>query len=242
MGLFFQLGLENRCGVFMLQEDYAVLEKKIGYEFQDKALLCQALTHSSFSNEQKINKSENYERLEFLGDAVLELISSQFFFKQYPDWKEGQLTRVRSSMVCEPALAYCAREIELQKYIRLGKGEETTGGRNRDSIISDVMEAVLGAIYLDGGLSYAETFVHTFILSDLENKQLFYDSKSILQERVQKEGKELSYQLVSETGPDHDKVFVIEALIDGEVVGSGTGRSKKSAEQQAAYQVIKGNK
>lgn len=226
----------------MLQEDYAVLEKKIGYEFQDKALLCQALTHSSFSNEQKINKSENYERLEFLGDAVLELISSQFFFKQYPDWKEGQLTRVRSSMVCEPALAYCAREIELQKYIRLGKGEEITGGRNRDSIISDVMEAVLGAIYLDGGISYAETFVYTFILSDLENKQLFYDSKSILQERVQKEGKELSYQLVSETGPDHDKVFVIEALIDGEVVGSGTGRSKKSAEQQAAYQVIKGNK
>lgn len=242
MGLFFQPGLENRCGVFMLQEDYAVLEKKIGYEFQDKALLCQALTHSSFSNEQKINKSENYERLEFLGDAVLELISSQFFFKQYPDWKEGQLTRVRSSMVCEPALAYCAREIELQKYIRLGKGEEITGGRNRDSIISDVMEAVLGAIYLDGGISYAETFVYTFILSDLENKQLFYDSKSILQERVQKEGKELSYQLVSETGPDHDKVFVIEALIDGEVVGSGTGRSKKSAEQQAAYQVIKGNK
>ncbi len=227
----------------MLQkEDCKVLEKKIGYEFQDKALLWQALTHSSFSNEQKINRVENYERLEFLGDAVLELISSEFFFKHFSDWKEGQLTRVRSSMVCEPALAYCAREIDLQKYIRLGKGEEATGGRSRDSIISDVMEAVLGAIYLDGGLQNAEHFVYTFILSDLENKQLFYDSKSILQERVQKEGKELTYHLVSESGPDHDKMFVMEALIDGEVRGTGTGRSKKSAEQQAAYQVIKEKK
>ena len=227
----------------MLQkEDCKALEKKIGYEFQDKALLWQALTHSSFSNEQKINRVENYERLEFLGDAVLELISSEFFFKHFSDWKEGQLTRVRSSMVCEPALAYCAREIDLQKYIRLGKGEETTGGRSRDSIISDVMEAVLGAIYLDGGLQNAEHFVYTFILSDLENKQLFYDSKSILQERVQKEGKELTYHLVSESGPDHDKMFVMEALIDGEVRGTGTGRSKKSAEQQAAYQVIKEKK
>lgn len=227
----------------MLQkEDCKALEKKIGYEFQDKALLWQALTHSSFSNEQKINRVENYERLEFLGDAVLELISSEFFFKHFSDWKEGQLTRVRSSMVCEPALAYCAREIDLQKYIRLGKGEEATGGRSRDSIISDVMEAVLGAIYLDGGLQNAEHFVYTFILSDLENKQLFYDSKSILQERVQKEGKELTYHLVSETGPDHDKMFVMEALIDGEVRGTGTGRSKKSAEQQAAYQVIKEKK
>lgn len=227
----------------MLQkEDCKALEKKIGYEFQDKALLWQALTHSSFSNEQKINRVENYERLEFLGDAVLELISSEFFFKHFSDWKEGQLTRVRSSMVCEPALAYCAREINLQKYIRLGKGEEATGGRSRDSIISDVMEAVLGAIYLDGGLQNAEHFVYTFILSDLENKQLFYDSKSILQERVQKEGKELTYHLVSESGPDHDKMFVMEALIDGEVRGTGTGRSKKSAEQQAAYQVIKEKK
>ena len=204
-------------------EDFSGLEKKIGYEFQDKKLLLQALTHSSFSNEQKINKHPNYERLEFLGDAVLELISSQFFFEHYPEWKEGQLTRVRSSMVCEPALAYCARDISLQNYILLGKGEEATGGRERDSIVSDVMEAVLGAIYL----------------SDLETKQLFYDSKSILQERTQKAGKELTYRLVSESGPDHDKVFVIEALIDGECVGSGTGKSKKSAEQQAAYGVLK---
>lgn len=230
-------------GVFMLQkEDVKKLEKKIGYEFQDESLLWQALTHSSFSNEQKVNKSENYERLEFLGDAVLELISSEFFFSNYTDWKEGQLTRVRSSMVCEPALAFCAREIGIQNYIRLGRGEEATGGRERDSIISDVMESVLGAIYLDGGLEHAQKFVYDHILSDLEKKQLFYDSKSILQERVQKAGKELTYHLVSESGPDHDKVFVIEALIDGKVVGTGTGRNKKAAEQQAAYQVIKEKK
>ena len=219
-------------------EDFSSLEKKIGYEFQDKKLLLQALTHSSFSNEQKINKHPNYERLEFLGDAVLELISSQFFFEHYPEWKEGQLTRVRSSMVCEPALAYCARDISLQKYILLGKGEEATGGRERDSIVSDVMEAVLGAIYLDGGFEEAKRYVHQWILSDLETKQLFYDSKSILQERAQKGGKELTYRLVSESGPDHDKVFVIEAWIDGKCVGSGTGKSKKSAEQQAAYAVL----
>lgn len=230
-------------GVFMLQkEDVKKLEKKIGYEFQDESLLWQALTHSSFSNEQKVNKSENYERLEFLGDAVLELISSEFFFLNYTDWKEGQLTRVRSSMVCEPALAFCAREIGIQNYIRLGRGEEATGGRERDSIISDVMESVLGAIYLDGGLEHAKKFVYDHILSDLEKKQLFYDSKSILQERVQKAGKELTYHLVSESGPDHDKVFVIEALINGNVVGTGMGRNKKAAEQQAAYQVIKEKK
>lgn len=220
------------------KQDLSILEQKIGYEFKDRTLLRQALTHSSFSNEQKINKMENYERLEFLGDAVLELLSSQFFFERYPSWKEGQLTRVRSSMVCEPALAFCARDIELQDFILLGKGEEATGGRGRDSIVSDVMEAVLGAIYLDGGFDEAKRFVHRFILSDLEQKQLFYDSKSILQENVQKAGKELVYQLISETGPDHDKTFVIEAFIDGECVGTGTGRNKKSAEQQAAYAVL----
>ena len=215
------------------------LEQKIGYEFKQKHLLQQALTHSSFSNEQKINKLKNYERLEFLGDAVLELLSSQFFFESFPDMSEGQMTRLRSSMVCEPALAFCARDISLNKYILLGKGEEATGGRERDSIISDVMEAVLGAIYLDGGLAAADRFVKTFILSDLENKQLFYDSKSILQERVQKAGRSLCYELLEESGPDHDKVFVVEAKIDGQAVGSGTGRNKKAAEQQAAYKVLK---
>ena len=222
------------------QEELKELEKKIGYEFSEKRLLGQAVTHSSFSNEQKINKYKNYERLEFLGDAVLELLSSRFFFETYPDMSEGEMTRLRSSMVCEPALAFCARDLDLGKYILLGKGEEATGGRKRDSIISDVMEAVIGAIYLDGGLLEADKFVRKFILSDLENKQLFYDSKTLLQEQVQKEGRTLTYELVSESGPNHEKVFVVEAVIDGKTVGRGQGRNKKTAQQQAAYQVLIG--
>lgn len=214
------------------------LEEKIGYVFKEKDLLTQALTHSSFSNEQRINKYKNYERLEFLGDAVLELVSSRFFFLNYPEMSEGQMTRLRSSLVCEPALAFCARDISLENYIFLGKGEEATGGRNRDSIISDVMEALLGAIYLDGGMEEAEKFVHKFVLSDLENKQLFYDSKTILQEKVQHSGKTLVYALIEESGPDHDKQFTVEARIDGEAFSQGKGRTKKAAEQKAAYEVL----
>lgn len=155
------------------------LEKKIGYEFTDKKLLKQALTHSSFANEQKINRLDDYERLEFLGDAVLELTSSEFLFFAHPELPEGKLTKLRSSMVCEPALAYCARDLELGKYMLLGRGEEATGGRNRDSITSDAMEAVIGALYLDGGFEVAKKFIHRFVLSDLENKILFYDSKTV---------------------------------------------------------------
>ncbi len=215
------------------------LEKKIGYIFQDKKLLRQALTHSSFANEQKINKVGNYERLEFLGDAVLELVSSDFLFHENPQMPEGQLTRLRSSMVCEPALAYCARDLELEKYILLGKGEETTGGRNRDSIISDVMEAVIGALYLDGGFQAAHRFIHRFVLSDLENKILFYDSKSTLQEMIQTTpGMQLSYVLIGEEGPEHDKQFLVEARLDGKTAGRGKGRTKKAAEQQAAYETL----
>jgi len=214
------------------------LEKKIGYCFKEKALLKQALTHSSYSNEQKINKAKNYERLEFLGDAVLELISSKFFYMENPDMSEGEMTKLRSSMVCEQALAYCARDIELGIYLLLGKGEESTGGRMRESILSDVMEALIGAIYLDGGFDEAERFVLHFILSDMENKQLFYDSKTILQEKVQKRGSILSYTLLEETGPDHDKQFMVEACIDGQPVTRGCGRNKKMAEQNAAYEAL----
>jgi len=220
------------------QESLKELEEKIGYVFKKKELLKQALTHSSFSNEQKINKFENYERLEFLGDAVLELLSSQFFFENYPEMSEGEMTRLRSSMVCEPALAFCARDISLGQYILLGKGEESTGGRQRDSITSDVMEAVIGAIYLDGGFEQADRFVKKYILSDLEDKQLFYDSKTILQEKVQKLGKSLVYVIVDESGPEHNKMFTVEARVDGKTLGKGQGRNRKSAEQKAAYQVL----
>ena len=215
------------------------LIEKIGYQYKDKSLLEQALTHSSFANEQKINKSKNYERIEFLGDAVLELVSSEFLFRTNPDMPEGQLTRMRASMVCEPALAYCARELELEKYIRLGKGEEMTGGRYRDSIISDVMEAVIGSLYLDGGFVVAHDFIHRFILSDLENKILFYDAKTVLQEIIQKTpGNVLTYNLISEEGPDHNKLFRVEATLNGKALTQGCGRTKKAAEQQAAYDAI----
>lgn len=221
------------------KEKIKEIEEKIGYEFKKKELIWQALTHSSFSNEQKINKYKNYERLEFLGDAVLELLSSQFFFETYPDMPEGEMTKLRSSMVCELALAYCARDISLGDYLLLGKGEEITGGRTRDSIISDVMEATIGAIYLDSGIEEARAFIGRFILSDLEHKQLFYDAKTILQEEIQKEnGGVLRYELVREEGPEHDKTFVVEVMVGDRKAGRGNGHSKKAAEQHAAYEAL----
>lgn len=224
-----------------MTEEYTAeeLEKKIGYRFCDRGLLKQALTHSSFANEQRINKLRDYERLEFLGDAVLELISSEFLFRENPQMPEGKLTKLRSSMVCEPALAYCAKELELGEYMLLGKGEEATGGRYRDSITSDAMEAVIGALYLDGGFTAAHDFIHKFVLSDLENKILFYDSKTVLQEMIQAEGDSVfSYELKEEAGPDHNKEFLVDAVLNGSVIGSGRGRTKKAAEQQAAYEAI----
>lgn len=227
----------------MSEKKYTVelLEERIGYSFRNRELILQALTHSSYANERKINKTGNYERIEFLGDAVLELLSSDFLYRTHPDMPEGVLTKTRASMVCEPSLAFCARDLELGEFIRLGKGEELTGGRSRESIIADVMEAVLGAIYLDGGIGEAKRFVDRFILSDLEDKQLFSDSKSTLQELAQGQmKKEVTYRLLGESGPEHDKVFEVEVLLGDRVAGHGTGRTKKSAEQQAAYEALLG--
>ncbi len=214
------------------------LEEKIGYTFRDFSLLKRAMMHSSYTNERHLEKYKCNERLEFLGDAVLELVSSEYLFRESPKVSEGELTKTRASMVCEPSLAQCARDIELGKYLLLGKGEEATGGRNRDSITSDAMEALIGAIYLDGGFTNAKEFIHRFILTDLEDKKLFYDSKTILQEIVQAENRDISYHLVREEGPDHNKSFYVEALIGGVSFGSGKGRTKKAAEQQAAYEAI----
>ena len=215
------------------------LQDKIGYRFQNTDLLKQALTHSSFANEQKINKLKDYERLEFLGDAVLELVSSEFLFRENPQMPEGQLTKLRASMVCEPALAYCAKDIDLGSYILLGRGEEYTGGRYRSSITSDVMEAIIGAIFLDGGIENAKKHIYRFILSDLENKILFLDSKTILQEEIQKKkDAQLRYELICESGPDHNKQFTVDAYLNDVLIGSGTGRTKKAAEQQAAYEAL----
>lgn len=217
---------------------YQELERKIGYIFRNQSLLQQALTHSSFSNEDKQHKIDHYERLEFLGDAVLELVVSEHLYTEQPNMYEGNMTKTRASLVCESTLAMCARNIMLEDDILLGKGEDLTGGRYRDSIISDVFEAVIGAIYLDGGLEEAGKFVHRFVLTDIEDKILFYDSKTILQERMQEVGKKLTYELIEELGPAHERTYRVQALVDGDKVSEGMGRTKKGAEQQAAYNVL----
>ena len=213
-------------------------QEMIGYHFTREGLLRQALTHSSYANERHMKKLSDNERLEFLGDAVLEIISSEFLYNQYPDLPEGDLTRIRASIVCEPTLAMCTEQIHLGEYIFLGKGEDHTGGRKRKSILSDALEAIIGAIYLDGGFANAKEFVLKYILTDIENKKLFYDSKTILQEVVQGEHEDLSYVLTDETGPDHDKRFSVEARIGERVVGRGVGHTKKAAEQEAAYRAL----
>ena len=191
------------------------LEQKIGYQFKDKGLLKHAMSHSSYANERHMGKLKSNERLEFLGDAVLELVTSEYLFHTYPTMPGD--------------------------YILLGRGEEISGGRTRASITSDACEALIGAIYLDGGFTSAKEFICKFILNDLEHKKLFFDSKTILQERVQAHhDKVLHYELVGEEGPDHQKLFVVEARLGEKVIGRGKGRTKKAAEQEAAYHALTG--
>ena len=212
------------------------LEKKIQYKFLNFGLLEMAMRHSSYANEHHMERLECNERLEFLGDAVLEVVSSEFLYKTFPRLPEGEMTKKRASLVCEPALAFCARDLDLGEYLLLGKGEDATGGRKRESVTSDAMEALIGAIYLDGGFANANEFIHRFILKDLENKKLFFDSKTILQEIVQANFKEvISYHLIGEEGPDHNKIFRVAVHIGEEEYGVGEGRTKKAAEQEAAY-------
>ena len=222
----------------MKMSDLKKFQELIGYQFKNEQLLKQALTHSSYANEKHMKKLSDNERLEFLGDAVLETTSSEFLFNNYPKLTEGQLTKLRASIVCEPTLALCTEEIHLGDFIYLGKGEEQTGGRKRKSILSDAMEAVIGAIYLDGGFANAKEFVLKFIMKDIENKHLFYDSKTILQEVVQGEHEKLTYVLLEESGPDHDKNFTVGVLIGNKEISTGTGHTKKAAEQEAAYQAL----
>ena len=182
----------------------------------------------------------NNERLEFLGDAVLELVTSEFLYLNYPKMPEGEATRKRASMVCEQTLALCAKEIELGSYLYLGKGEDHTGGRERASVISDALEALIGAIYLDGGFTSAKEFVERFILNGIEEKQLFFDSKTIFQEMMQSITTEpIHYKMVGEEGPDHCKTFTVELFVGDRSAGIGSGKSKKAAEQAAAYDAIK---
>lgn len=214
-------------------------QEKIQYLFKDKGLLETALTHSSFANEHHLEKHQNNERLEFLGDAVLELVSSDVLFRRYPEKLEGELSKTRASLVCEPALAYCARKMNLGEYLRLGKGEDMTGGRDRNSILSDALEAVIGSIFLDGDILPARKFIMDFVLNDIENTRLFYDCKTILQENVQSWSKDvLKYELVDVSGPEHNRTFVMQIQLGDRILGQGSGRTKQAAGQNAAYQSL----
>ena len=221
-------------------ENLEEFEQKIGYSFKRISYLEQALTHSSYANEGHKHLKNN-ERLEFLGDSVLSVIVARYLFLNYKDLPEGVLTKMRASLVCEKALDVFAGELELGKYLRLGKGEELTGGRQRPSIIADAFEAVLAAIYLDGGYEEAQRFVMRFIPKniDIRKQSPLSDYKTALQEVVQQNKEEkVTYRLVDEHGPDHAKVFTAEVLLNSNVIGTGTASSKKQAEQNAAREAL----
>ena len=223
----------------MNYDSFLDFESNIEYHFKDSSLLKKALTHSSYAHENNMKRFSDNEKLEFLGDAVLEMVSSEFLYHEYPTLSEGDLSKLRASLVCEPTLAYCAKAICLKDYILLGKGEDRTGGRERDSIVSDALEAVIGAMFLDGGIEVAKPFILKFILTDIEHKRLFYDTKTTLQEVTQARYKMgVTYELVSESGPSHDKVYESRALMGDRVLGVGKGKSKKASEQDAAYQAL----
>lgn len=220
--------------------DLGRFETYIHYHFRDKHLLLEALSHSSYANEKRRTRNSN-ERLEFLGDSVLSIVVSEFLFKKYPDLPEGELTKLRASMVCEKALHVFAQEIHLGEFLLLGKGEEHTGGRMRSSILADAFEAVIAAIFLDGGMDAAKRHIMRFIPNDPEEQEPigFIDYKTQLQEVVQRNPEEkVEYVLVGESGPDHDKAFKVEVCLNSNVIGTGIGRSKKAAEQLAAKEAL----
>ena len=212
------------------------LEAAIGYRFKNITLLQNALTHSSYANERWHNSLLSNERLEFLGDAILGMTVAKYLYLTFPDRPEGELTRMRADMVCEQTLAKVAARIELGRHLLLGNGEEQGGGRTRNSILADAVESVIAATYLDGGMEAAQRFIEQFILVEVPVKKLHNaDYKTALQELVQqKKNQVLSYTLIGESGPDHDKRFDVEVRLNGQVVGTGSGSSKKRAEQDAA--------
>ena len=224
------------------QDNLQDLEARIGYRFADLSLLEQSLTHSSYANERASDvRTSDYERLEYLGDAVLELVVSDFLFRRFSELPEGVLTRHRAVLVCEDALYNCAKTFDLPRDIRLGRGEVVTGGREKKSIVSDVVEALIGALYLDGGMPQASAFIHRFVLADVDAKLSEEDDyKSRLQEYVQRAGREeLTYRLVHEEGPEHAKVFTTAAYLGGRFLAEGTGKNKKASQQEAAKAALK---
>lgn len=225
-----------------MQQELNTLEKKLGYSFGDTNIITQALVHSSYANEKGQKDLFSYERLEFLGDAVLQLIISDYLFAKYPDFPEGELTKLRSRIVCEATLVECAKFLELGIHMYFGRGEELTGGRERASILADCFESVVAAIYLDGGMNNARSFV----LRIMENKivdavmgKIFIDYKTRLQEVIQaRKITQIRYVVMDEQGPDHSKTFQMNVVVNDQVVGTGTGRSKKEAEQLAAKMAL----
>lgn len=217
------------------------LQNKIGYQFKNPALLNEALTHSSYANEHKSQHIKYNERLEFLGDSVLSIVVSDYIYKNCPELPEGELTKLRASLVCEKSLYEFAKKIDLGKYLILSKGERNNGGADRPSILSDAFEALIAAIYIDGGIDPASKHILNFVIPAIKNskKKKINDYKTTLQEIIQKNpGEKLEYVLVKESGPDHNKHFVVEVHLNSNVIGKGGGRSKKEAEQQAAREAL----
>ena len=219
------------------------LEKKLNYTFRDPGLLGEALSHSSYANEHRSAGLRSNERLEFLGDSVLGFVTAEFLFLQHPDLPEGDLTRIRAALVCEQSLDEVARKLDLGRYLKLGRGEEAGGGRERTSILADATEAVFAAVYLDGGIGAASTLIHRVLL-DAEKEEVVEerrrDYKTALQELVQRQADQvLTYRMIGEEGPDHDKTFLAEVLLNGTQVGTGSGHSKKEAEQSAAKAALR---
>ncbi len=216
------------------------LEERLGYRFQNSQLLANALTHSSYANEHREEGMPSNERLEFLGDSVLGMVVADHLYREHPNMPEGELTRIRASLVCETSLYETAKLLNLGSYLRLGRGENAGGGRKRPSILADATEAVLAAVYLDGGLEAARQLIERFIIGyEKEKQQEKRDYKTALQELVQrKSGQNLTYELTGESGPSHAKVFSVTVRLNGQELGSGQGRSKKAAEQAAAKTAV----
>ncbi len=225
-----------------INDNISLLEDKIKYNFRDKEVINTAITHSSFANERKAKKIKYNERIEFLGDSVLSLVISEYLYKMYPNLPEGELTVTRAKIVCENSLAKGATNIELGKFLLLGKGEELSGGRKKASILSDAFEALIGAIYIDGGFETAREFILKYMENIIKNcveGKLFYDFKTQLQELVQQNGEQhILYNVIAESGPDHNKSFVTEVRINNDIAGKGMGRSKKESEQNAAKDAL----
>ncbi|OLS01732.1 ribonuclease III [Tissierella creatinophila] len=226
-----------------MEKKLKTLEEKLNYSFKDKKNLTIALTHTSYANENKLGIISSNERLEFLGDAILNLIVSQYLYKKYPNYSEGELTKIRAKVVCESSLAYVAREICVGDYLLLGKGEESTGGRERESILADTTEAIIGAVYMDSDFKTTnECLLDKFekdIVKAVANGDLFSDYKTELQEKYQKQANsKIKYSILKEEGPEHDKIFFMNVFFNEKLLGSGKGRNKKEAEQMAAKQAL----